>query len=267
MRKNNFKEFLLSNIKKEYTLSIVARLKGKKIDLPLEYAELTDEEYEELTEKYGKEFLPLEPIVRQWEEKLLEISFKGHESVLELFVVTDEEVFQWVAVKVFRINLSTGRYINMITSSLKMGKKYNRRRGVRINIDTVMNLEQEGETFHVIVKDLSYCGVGFFELGEGMVKKGVPFILHLTEPGEDGEEKLVCKLVGKVLHQRNDAGGIFSGCILSTKHAAFLQKYVAMKQMEQISGKKRDFGISYHVISEDWKRERAERLNAYKDNK
>ncbi|NEX00944.1 hypothetical protein SAMN04487829_0526 [Pseudobutyrivibrio sp. NOR37] len=264
MSKNISKGLLLSNIKKDYTLSIVAKLKGKKVDLPLEYAELTDEEYEELTEKYGQEILPLEPIVSQWEKKLLEISFKGHESVLELFVVTNEEVFQWVAVKVFRINLSTGRYINMITSSLLYGKKYNRRRGVRINIDKVMNLEQEGETFHVIVKDLSYCGVGFFELGEGMVKKGVPFILHLTEPGENGEEKLVCKLVGKILNQRNDSGGIFSGCILSTKHAAFLQRYIAMKQLEQISGRKQDFGITHNVIGENWKRDRAERLKASK---
>ena len=261
MSKKVSKGLLLSNIKKDYTLSIVATLKGKKLDLPLEYAELTDEEYNELTEKYGKEILPLEPIVRQWEEKLLEISFKGHESVLELFVVTNEEVFQWTAVKVFRINLSTGRYINMIISDLICGKKYNRRRGVRINIDKVMNLMQEGENFHVIVKDLSYCGVGFFELGEGMVKKGVPFILHLTETGEDGEDKLVGKLVGKILHQRKDAGGVFSGCILSTKHAAFLQRYIAMKQMEQISGRKQNFSISHNASGEDWKSEIVDRLN------
>ena len=55
MSKKVSKGLLLSNIKKDYTLSIVATLKGKKLDLPLEYAELTDEEYNELTEKYGKE--------------------------------------------------------------------------------------------------------------------------------------------------------------------------------------------------------------------
>jgi hypothetical protein len=40
-----------------------------------------------------------------------------------------------------------------------------------------------------------------------------------------------------------------------------------MKQLEQISGRKQDFGISYNVIGEDWKRDRAERLNASKNIK
>ena len=51
MSKKICKGLLLSNIKKDYTLSIVAKLKGKKVDLPLEYAELTDEEYEEILSK------------------------------------------------------------------------------------------------------------------------------------------------------------------------------------------------------------------------
>ena len=209
MNGENKKELKISEIQKDFKLSIVAGINTKKVELPVDYAILSEDEQNEVQTKYGLEALPLDPIMKQLEEKILEISFADHSSNLELVVVTTEDVFYWPSVKIFRIKLSSGRKINILTSDLACGKKFNRRRGIRIDLDKLMTIEQAGESVPVIVKDLSYCGVGFFEPGTGRVQRGMPFILHLTESGKDGDD-VVCKLTGKILHQREEAGGIVS---------------------------------------------------------
>jgi hypothetical protein len=260
MENNN--KIKISDITPDLTLSLIAALDDKKVDLPINYAKLSEDEAEEVKSKYGIDALPLEPIVRHIEEKILEISFKGHTSKLQLIVVTTEEVFHWKAVKIFRVKLASGRNINMLTSDVLYGEKFNRRRGVRINIDKMMKIEQGGEEYQVIVRDLSYCGVGFYEPLGSKVQKGMPFLLHLSESSDDGD-RLVCKLTGKILHQReHEAGGLISGCVLSSQHASFLQRYIAIKQMEEISGRKQDMAAIQHTATgENWKSAVASQLN------
>lgn len=260
MNNENKKELKLSEIEKDYTMSIVATLEGKKVDLPIQYANLSEEESEEVATKYGPEAIPLDPIVRKWEEKIFEVSFKGHTSKLELIVVTTEDVFHWSSLKIFKVKLTDGRSINILTSNLACGVRFNRRRGVRITLDKMMTIEQGDQSFLVIVRDLSYCGVGFFEPGSAKVQRGMPFTLKLTESSDDGD-KLVCKLTGKILHQREEEGGIVSGCVLSSQHAAFLQRYIAIKQMEQISGRKQDYRVEHNATGDDWKNKVVNQLN------
>lgn len=243
----------IPEINKDTTLSVLATLDGKKLELPVEYAKVTGEELAEIRESYGKLIIPLEDVVQQWQEKLFEVSFKGHLSKLELIAINSEGVFVWDNVKIYKVKLSTGHTLNLLKAKMLEGKKFNRRRGVRIALDKTMEIQQGGEMIKVVVRDLSYCGLGFVEPGESKIKEGEPFILFLVESTDEGD-KLVGKFKGKVINQRElPAGGVFSGCVISSEHSTFLQRYIALKQMEQISGKKRVATFERNVDGVNWK--------------
>ena len=56
-----------------------------------------------------------------------------------------------------------------------------------------------------------------------------------------------------------DGGKTVYGCILADKHAAALQKYVAMKQLEFLNGKKMK-DIEKNSTSANWRAEMADAL-------
>ncbi|SDH35288.1 hypothetical protein SAMN05421493_101371 [Pseudobutyrivibrio sp. 49] len=247
------KTLSISEVNKDTTLSVVATLDGKKLELPVDYAKVSPQELAEIKEHYGNLVIPLEDVVKQWQEQLFEVSFKGHLSKLELLAINTEGVYHWDNIKIYKVKLTTGLSVNLLKVKLLEGEKFNRRRGVRIALDKSMDIQQNGEILRVIVRDLSYCGLGFIEPGESKVKLGVPFILFLMEDTDDGE-KLIGKFTGKVINQRElPAGGIFSGCVLSADHSSFLQRYIAMKQMEQLSGKKMNATIQKNATGDNWK--------------
>ena len=260
-------EFKISDIKKDHTLSIVATLDSNNIEMPAEYAHLSAEELAELRSKYDSEILPLENIVTTIQEKMLAVSFKGHVSKIDLIVVNQEGVYRWSNVKVYRIKLKSGKMVNLVTSKQRAGEKFNRRRGVRIDLDKAMKLEQEGQTYTVVVRDLSYCGVSFVEPNGSQLQKGMPFLLNLVDSTEKGDKE-IGKITGKILNQRTlDSGAVVSGCIVSADHAQMLQRYIAIKQMEQISGRKsnRGLGIQKLATGEDWQIKLADAIEATMD--
>lgn len=266
MDTKNTHEITIADITKDYTLSIIATLDSKTIEMPAEYAKLSSEEVSEIEKRFGPDIIPLENIMTKIQEKMLEVSFKGHVSTLDLVAVSEEGVFKWAHAKVYRVKLATGKEINLLTSKQRFGEKFNRRRGVRIDLDKAMKIEQQDQTYTVVVRDLSYCGVSFVEPNGAQVQKGMPFTLHLSENSEDGE-KLIGAFTGKILNQRTlDSGAVVSGCILSASHASFLQRYIATKQMEEISGKrKKDAGIKKTATGEDWQLKLADALEASLD--
>ena len=96
------------------------------------------------------------------------------------------------------------------------------------------------------------------EKKESKIKKGVPFVLSLTET-EGEEEKLVCKIVAKKINEREPSKGIIvSGCVISSQNADFLQRYVAMKQLEQLNGKKQQFSIQRVASGDEFRTKMAE---------
>ncbi len=243
----------ITEINKDTTLSVLATLDGKKLELPVEYAKITGEELAELQESYGKLVIPLEDVVKRWQEKLFQVSFKGHLSKLELIAINADGVFVWDNVKIYKVKLSTGTSVNLLKAKMVEGKKFNRRRGVRIALDKRMDIQQGGKIIKVVVRDLSYCGLGFIEPTESKIKVGEPFILFLVEDTDEGD-KLIGKFKGKVINQRElPAGGIFSGCVISSEHSTFLQRYIAMKQMEQISGRKMASAVQHNISGKNWK--------------
>ncbi len=255
---NNDNSFKISDISRNTTLTIEATLDGGKAELPAKYANITDAELKEVRSKYGDKVLPLDNLVQQWDEKVIEISFKGHLSELQLIAIEDDEVYLWSKIKVLKVKLSTGTQIHLLVANTLKGLKYNRRKGVRVNLDKRMFVEQDGESFDVIVSDLSYCGVGIMEKKESKIKKGVPFVLSLTET-EGEEEKLVCKIVAKKINEREPSKGIIvSGCVISSQNADFLQRYVAMKQLEQLNGKKQQFSIQRVASGDEFRTKMAE---------
>lgn len=249
----NKKTLSISEINKDTTLSVVATLDGKKLELPIDYANVSPMEMGEIKEHYGNLIIPLNDVVKQWQEKMFEVSFRGHLSKLELLAINTKGVYHWDDINIYKVKLTTGLSVNLLKVKVPEGEKFNRRRGVRIALDKRMDIEQNGEIFRVIVRDLSYCGLGFIEPGESKVNVGVPFILFLAEDTKDGE-KLIGKFKGKVINQRElPAGGVFSGCVLSADHSTFLQRYIAMKQMEQLGGRNREADVQKNVTGKNWK--------------
>ena len=260
MNKKNIK-IKISDITADSTLSVIANLEGKKIELPTKYASLTAEERQELVEIFGEKFLPLENILKLWQDRLREVGFKGTLSKLELIAITNDGVFRWDNVKISKHVLTNGRSLHVVIVKLLEGERYNRRRGIRINIDKAMKLEQEGKLYSVIVRDLSYCGMAFAETSENQINPTMPFVLHLTDNDEDGKELLVSKIKGKVHNQKaTEKGEILYGCVIAPEHAAFLQKYVATKQIEAIRGARLGKKLQKTMTGEFWQEDMAEAL-------
>lgn len=253
MKDKKLDELQIQDITEDYTLSIVATLDSKNVELPAEYAHLAKEELEEIWGKYGKNVLPLENIVTSLHEKMLQVSFSGHISKLDLIAISTDGVFRWGNVKIYKIKLSTGKDINLLASKQLIGERFNRRRGVRVDLDKAMKIEQQGEVYTVVVRDLSYCGLSFVEPNGAHVQKGMPFVLNLVETAENGDKE-IGKITGKILNQRElEDGAVISGCIISANHATMLQRYIAIKQIEQISGKRNSgTGIKKTATGEDW---------------
>ncbi|MCR4694177.1 MAG: PilZ domain-containing protein [Pseudobutyrivibrio sp.] len=233
--KNDVKTIKFTDIDREASLSIAASMDQKKVELPAVYAELTKEESDELTLRYGDRVIPIETMHSKGPDKGLLISFEDHDANLDLVVVCEKGVFRFEHVNLKKYTFATGKVVQLVTCSRLEGSRYNRRRGVRVGIHRWMKLNQDGNEFTVMVRDLSYCGIGLYENGGSKIDITKPFIIELTEAGENNKDQFVTKLAGKVVNQiKDDNGGVVSGCALSKQHEEFLQKYVAQKQLEAI---------------------------------
>ncbi|WP_028243906.1 PilZ domain-containing protein [Pseudobutyrivibrio ruminis] len=244
----------ISDITREATLSVVGYLDNKKMELPTEYAILSEEEYAELEDKFTN-FLPLENILKMWQEKLQEVSFKGIVSKIDLIAILPQGVFHWEDVKIFKYLLKSGKSIHVVTVHNPIGEKYNRRRGIRIAIDRVMSIVQGENAYQVLVKDLSYCGVAIEEVNTTRLDANKAFVLMLTDKKADGEDYLVAKLTGRINNQKEkEDGTVVSGCILSADHAAELQRYIANKQIELIRGQRLGKELKKNVTGDNWQK-------------
>ena len=260
-KENAITKLHISEVTEKANISVQATLDNKKLELPTEYAILDEKEREEFTSKYGKKGIPMENIIQMWQDKVREVDFTGSVSKLDLIVVNEQGVFKWENIKIYKFTFSSGRGIHVALPTLEEGYKYNRRRGVRINIDRVMEVEQDDTMYSVIVRDLSYCGVGFVEPLGSQIDPKREFILHLAEDTDDGE-KIIGRFFGKIINQKDDVnGGIFSGCTISSDHAEFLQRYIATKQIEAIRGNNSEPGIKRIKTGEFWKEDIAEAIS------
>lgn len=256
------KNLRINEINASATISIMASFGKRQIELPADYADLTTGEVQELVNRFDNKFLPLDSILKEWQDRLKEVNFKGSISKLDLLVVDGDSVFIWEGVKIYKYTLSTGKTIQVVCPIIHEGQKYNRRRGVRITIDKVMDVEQDSNVFSVIVRDLSYCGVSFVEPMETtQLDPSKPFTLHLIEDSEEGEN-LVGLFTGKISNQQEIDQGILNGCELASEHASALQKYIAIKQLEQIRGKKYGKAITRTTSGEYWREELGDRFKS-----
>ena len=242
------------------TLSIMASFEKKKYELPTEYTKLTPEEYEEIKAKVSGDFLPLKNVLHMWQEKLREVSFRGTLAQLDLIAITDNGLFCWNDVKVYKYDFASGKSVHVVYPKSPIGDKFNRRRGVRISVDRIMEVEQDGHTFLTFVRDLSYCGVSLSEMTDERLDPEKKFVLHFTEETGDGE-KYIGDFEGKIVNQKEKENGqIVSGCVLASYHASFLQKYIATKQIESLRGHQPTDGITKNMTGENWELDLAEAL-------
>ncbi len=244
----------ISEVTPEATISVIATLDKKKIELPTKYALLTEDEEKELNDKYGDKYLALENILKMWQDKLKEVNFTGSISKLSLIAITKEGIFHWDDIKIYKYTFKSGKNIHLVLSMNPVGEKYNRRRGIRINLDKIMSIEQDGEVHTVIVRDLSYCGVAFEEPSGSKIDPSKAFVLKLIDTTPEGEEYLVARLTGRINNQKEkEDGGVVSGCILAADHASELQRYIATKQIDMIRGKRIGKVVTKIEEGENWK--------------
>ncbi len=250
----------ISEINAQAKITVMALMDKKKIELPAKLAQLSDQELAELS-KFGKNVLPLESIVQQKEKDIYIVSFSGHISVLGMIVVNSDGVFLWDHIQIKKHVFSTGKIIHLVVALVPDGKRHNRRRGIRINIDTTMTLEQGESKYLVLLKDLSYCGLSFVNLSPEEPDYSQPFLIHLTEKNED-KSFLIAKIITKVHRSHETKDGItVYGCIVHEKHANLLQRYIALKQMEAVNGKRPIKEVQKTSNKETWRADVAEALN------
>ena len=249
----------ISEVTAENNITISAMMGKKQIDLQAIYATLTDAEKDALDEIYGDKYIPIELIIEEHEGETLAVTFMKQNSKVEVVAVTPYGVFKFSNVRILRFDFDTGKSIHVIHGLATKGVPCNRRRGVRINLDTRMELEQENVKIPVLVREISYCGFSFINLSKSDVDIKKAFVLNLME--RDGDRAYsIGKFVGKVHRvQEVDGGKTVYGCILADKHAAALQKYVAMKQLEFLNGKKMK-DIEKNSTNANWRAEMADAL-------
>lgn len=264
---NKKKSLNIVEINSGTTLSVVANYNGKKLDLQAEYALVSEKEIAELKEAFGAHIVPVEEITLEQGGKSYTVSFDGHISHIQLVAVNRDGAFLWENVRVARTKLPSGHKIHVLILLNPDGQAFNRRRGVRINLDRNMEVQQDGQSYKVLVRDISYCGVGFYEALGTNLTVGEPFTLLLSEENRDGET-ILGKITGKILNQREaESGGVITGCVINAQHAEFLQKYIALKQIERISGKKQDMTLQKTVAGDNWKEKIVDALEASIDEK
>lgn len=251
----------IQKIDAQVTLSIIANLDNKKIELPVKYSLVSENELASLKSVYGEDILPIDDIVKEWEEQIFKVTFRGRLSKIDLVAVDTEGVYRWGDIKIFKVKLATGRNIQLIKVNNPDGERFNRRRGVRVDLDRRMRIDVDTGAHTVLVKDLSYCGVSFVRPQGVEFPNGKQFLLHLTDFDSKGEQVELARLICKVINFREDKGEPVYGCVISAKHSQYLQRYIAKKQMEEISGKREFVGYQRAVEGDDWQLKVAKALD------
>ncbi len=238
----------------------VTAIQGKKqLDIQAIYAELTEAEKKALDEIYGDKYIPIELITEEVDGETFSVNFMQQNSKVEVVAVHGDGVFKFSNVRILKFNFDDGKSIHLIHGLNPKGVPCNRRRGVRINLDTRMELEQDKERLPILVREISYCGFSFINLSKKDINLNNPFILNLMEHDE-GKTYSIGRFVGKVHRvQKVEGGHDIYGCILADKHAATLQKYIAMKQLEFLNGKKMK-SVEKNSNSDNWRAEIADAL-------
>ncbi|SHI86931.1 hypothetical protein [Pseudobutyrivibrio xylanivorans] len=238
MSDNKKQQLHISEVKPTDSITVTAMMDSKKIEISCTYAELTEEQTEFLNVNYGNHYLPVELITMEVNGEVVPVTFQEQNSVLQVVVVNPDGVFKFENILIRKTTLPGDRTFHLINAVSTLGIRFNRRRGVRVNVDTRMELEQGEEKFIILVREISYCGFSFINLSQKDVDPSRPFVLNLIE--RDGDKSFSYgKFIGKVHRTEEVKGGsTIYGCILAEKHADQLQKYVAMKQLELLTGKK-----------------------------
>ncbi len=249
----------IQDLTSESSLSILALIDDKQTEVPIKMAVLTEDEMDEDSSIINGPFVPLDVIVHEMDKKFAVISFQNARADIQLIAVHDGEIYKWDNVMVTMIQLENGKKIHLCKLQNSKGTKFNRRRGVRLPLDQAMEVQQKGTTYKVIVRDLSYCGIGLLERGESKLDVKEPFILFLSERNKD-KEVIVGKITAKIIRQeKTENGDTISGCITAKGHYNFLQRYIAIKQMERIKGESMN-GVQRTCNNENWRYTTAKEL-------
>ena len=209
----------ISEVTPSDSIAVTAMMDGKKVEISCTYAELNEEQKTFLDVNYGNHYLPVELITTELNGEEVPVTFKDQDSVLQVVVVNPDGVFKFENILIRKTTLPGDRTFHLINAVSTIGIRFNRRRGVRVNVDTRMELEQGEEKFIILVRELSYCGFSFINLSQNDVDKDKPFILNLIE--RDGDKSFSYgKFIGKVHRVEEVSGGsTIYGCILAEKHA------------------------------------------------
>ena len=250
----------INELTSEHQLYIRASVGDQYTEVAIKLANLTDEQQEQVKRRVNGYYIALDVVVSEYQKKMQVISFQHHKADLALIALIGNDLFKWDGINVDMMVLNDGTKVHVLVLRAPEGLRYNRRRGIRVNIDRRMEIRQNDVTYNILVRDISYCGIGLQELGDSKLNMKDPFVLFLTE--NDGKrDVLIGKITGRVVRQEKLENGMtISGCITADSNHSFLQKYVATKQMELVSGKSKFKSIERNATGDDWKKNVADML-------
>ncbi len=144
---------------------------------------------------------------------------------IELLVIRQTPYF-WQKVTINPI-VYHDQNCHVITTKLP-GIKFNRRNNFRVFIGEMGQLvDNKGEKYPIIVKDLSNSGFAF------TIKKDIEIEMQklVTLSFTDKEQQRYFELVGRPIRRYEVENSMVYGCILSKRYME-LENYLAQKQME-----------------------------------
>ena len=224
----------ISDISKNASLSILAIGKKKTIEIPIKLGELSDEERREINAKVVEEYIALEVVKTDFENRKVVVSFQNVKAEMSLVAADRGEIYKWDNIKVDMIELSNGKKVHIIRFEDSDGVKFNRRKGVRMMVDRRMYVKQGGGLYPIILNDVSYCGFGFTEKFDQNLDVERPLILELQNRNGDFYDYIHGSIVRTI---EKESGEVFHGCKVAKDDQQSMQKYVAILQMELIRGK------------------------------
>lgn len=247
-------------IKPEMALTVLAENRDLKVELPLKLCKLTDEERKELNRRVKFTYLALDVVLHEWKEKLLVVSFQDSKAKLSLLVLDQTSVYRFEPVGITSIELKDGKRVHLLVSKASVGKKFNRRHGIRIGMNAEMLVFQDDHRFSIYVNDVSYCGIGLLEDNDQeLLDVNKTIIVRLVDPNTS---RLIGNIPAKIV-RRNDLGNgrSITGCMIETKYHAIMQKYIANRQMERVKRYASHDGVKKFEDGKNWKSSVAYQFN------
>lgn len=212
-------------IKKTDDIILYAERANKKVEFNLKFASVTMEDYIEIKNKVGINFIPIEVVVTEWKKKIAIISFLNAKANMYVVVTRGAKAYRWNQIDIKMLTLKSGKRVHVILTKSNKVKGFDRRKGTRHEINRVMRVSQGEASKLVTITDLSYTGMSFDEPAGDIFDSSEPIVLELSNPKT---AKVVAKVPMAIVRRiKHEDGSVTTGCKTTTEYYLPMTKYIS----------------------------------------